>query len=344
MMNSLDKTVERLVVAGGTADERQEILRSAANALSERGYLVLRAPNVSQELRQAGLTAETLGSPAALAAAGLDLQLAQEYALLRAARIAPAAKVLLLCDGGAMDGRRLLTENDGWDQLLGTLGVPEVLLRDSYGAVFCLAPEAADSWAGHPHLRVVSSGEAEQLTAEILAFLGDPGPVEIERRFLIRMPDPAWLSARRGCRPVNVEQAYCQNAAGETYRLRQRGANSGYIYFVTVKHGYGAKRTEIERRITAAEYQQLLAQAVGEVRWIRKTRWCLVYQGRYLEIDVYPFWQDKAILEAELLHEADAVEIPPEITVIQEITGDPDYSNYALARPETATPDGTREV
>jgi CYTH domain-containing protein len=34
-------------------------------------------------------------------------------------------------------------------------------------------------------------------------------------------------------------------------------------------------------------------------RPIRKTRYCLTYKNQYFEIDVYPFWNDKAIIEIE---------------------------------------------
>ena len=30
---------------------------------------------------------------------------------------------------------------------------------------------------------------------------------------------------------------------------------------------------------------------------IRKTRYCLTYESQYFEIDIYPFWNDKAIVE-----------------------------------------------
>ncbi len=37
---------------------------------------------------------------------------------------------------------------------------------------------------------------------------------------------------------------------------------------------------------------------------LRKTRWCMLYAGRVLEIDVYPFWEHTAVLEIELPDDA----------------------------------------
>ena len=67
-------------------------------------------------------------------------------------------------------------------------------------------------------------------------------------------------------------------------------------------------------------------------RPIRKTRYCLTFGKQYFEIDVYPFWQDKAILEIELSDESDQICFPDMIRVIKEVTDDPTYKNAALAK------------
>ena len=51
----------------------------------------------------------------------------------------------------------------------------------------------------------------------------------------------------------------------------------------------------------------------------------------YLELDVYPFWKDKSILEIELSKEDDEISIPNEIEVIKEVTDDESYKNVNLA-------------
>ena len=67
-------------------------------------------------------------------------------------------------------------------------------------------------------------------------------------------------------------------------------------------------------------------------RQIRKTRYCLTYQNQYFEIDLYPFWQDKAIAEIELSDENAQVVFPEQIQVIKEVTGDESYTNASLAK------------
>lgn len=88
---------------------------------------------------------------------------------------------------------------------------------------------------------------------------------------------------------------------------------------------------EIERRLSKDEYLRLLMDADTSKRQIRKTRYCLTYGNQYFEIDVYPFWQDKAIAEIKLSYEHAEIVFPKQITVIKEVTEDESYKNASLA-------------
>ena len=91
-------------------------------------------------------------------------------------------------------------------------------------------------------------------------------------------------------------------------------------------------REEIEREISEEEYLALLKEADPARHPIRKTRWCLPYEGHTLEIDLYPFWEKQAVLECELESEDEAFAVPPELSILREVTGDPQYLNSSLAR------------
>jgi CYTH domain-containing protein len=56
-----------------------------------------------------------------------------------------------------------------------------------------------------------------------------------------------------------------------------------------------------------------------------------MYEGQYFEIDLFPFWSDRALCEVELSHEHAPVNLPPALKVIREVTDDAAYSNAALA-------------
>ena len=65
---------------------------------------------------------------------------------------------------------------------------------------------------------------------------------------------------------------------------------------------------------------------------IYKDRYCVNYMGQLLEIDVFPFYSDRAFLEIELSDEAQPIFIPPWLEVIKEVTEDQRYTNASLAR------------
>ena len=92
------------------------------------------------------------------------------------------------------------------------------------------------------------------------------------------------------------------------------------------------KRIEIEKRLSKDEYLNLLMNADINKRPIRKTRYCLIYKNQYFEIDLYPFWDDKAIVEIELNNEEQEIEIPEQLKLIKEVTHDNNYKNSELAK------------
>jgi CYTH domain-containing protein len=56
-----------------------------------------------------------------------------------------------------------------------------------------------------------------------------------------------------------------------------------------------------------------------------------MWHSQYFEIDVYPFWQDQAVVEIELSQPDTPVEFPDFLELIREVTDDPSYRNRALA-------------
>ena len=155
---------------------------------------------------------------------------------------------------------------------------------------------------------------------------------EIERKFLIRRPAAAWLEAN--CEGSDIIQTYLKTeATGHSDRVRRREGKDGVVYTHTVKRRISdLRREEQEREISEREYLALLQRADPERRSIEKRRYVLAYEGKDFEIDVYPFWQDRAVMEIELADEAEAVKLPPEIEIIKEVTRDRRYTNAALAR------------
>ena len=358
--------ITKIVVTGGPSGGKTTGMSWIQNAFSKLGYTVLVVPETATELIGGGVTPWTCGTNLDYQRCQMRLQLEKERLFEQAARTMNAEKILIVCDRGAMDNRAYM---DGleFSQVLDDIERSEVHLRDSYDAVFHLetaakgavdfyttennkarteTPEQAvavddkliAAWTGHPHLRIIDNStdfreKMKKLIAEIQFFLGEPDPFEIERKFLIEYPDIKALEALPNCRKVEIIQTYLKAKDGDELRIRQRGENGSYVYYKTLKHTVtGMKRVEIEENLTQDEYLQLLMEADPALRQIRKTRYCLTHENQYFEIDVFPFWTDRALMEIELHDGNEEIRFPKQMKVIKEVTDDQNYKNASLAR------------
>lgn len=157
-------------------------------------------------------------------------------------------------------------------------------------------------------------------------------PLETERKFLIAMPDPELLDAL-GFDRIEITQTYLLAPSIDfSSRVRLSITDGRRVYTATEKQRLSdLTRTELEREISEREYTRLLKKADPALRPIKKLRRTAPYAGVLLEIDIYPFWQDRAILETELKSEDQPVSLPDYIRVIREVSFDPRYTNRSLA-------------
>jgi CYTH domain-containing protein len=156
---------------------------------------------------------------------------------------------------------------------------------------------------------------------------------EIEMKYLIAMPDAAFLSAQPGCEIWQIEQIYLTAEPGTTRRIRMVSEGGETRYYKTFKRRISAMTAEEdEGLITAEEYEAFRAERNPELAAILKTRYRVPYAGQVLEFDVYPFWTDRAVMEIELESEAQTPVIPDWVNVLRDVTADFRYKNVALAR------------
>ena len=357
--------MKKIVITGGPCAGKTTGMSWIQNAFTERGYRVLFIPETATELISGGVAPWTCVSNQEYQKCQLKLQLEKENVFEFAASKMDAEKILIVCDRGALDNKAYMTEAD-FAVALGYVNKNEVELIDSYDAVFHLvtAAKGAESfyttanntartetveeaaalddkliaaWTGHPHLRIIDNsvdfeGKMKHLIAEIASFLGEPEPYEIERKFLIEYPDIKLLESMPNCRKVEIIQTYLKSENDEEVRIRQRGAGGHYLYYETRKKAItGLKRVEMERRLTKDEYLERLMDADPTKRPIRKNRYCLSDGNQYFEIDIYPFWQDKAIMEIELSDPEEEIRFPKILTILREVTEDETYKNASLA-------------
>lgn len=356
----------KIVITGGPCAGKSTAMSRIQKEFMQKGYTVLFVPETATELITGGVAPWTCGTGGDFQKCLLKLQLEKEKIFERAASTMNSDRILIVCDRGALDNKAYMSPEE-FEDALGEISVNEIELRDSYDAVFHLVTAAKGAegfytkannaartetveqardlddkliaaWTGHPHFRVVDNStdfeqKIQRLIIEIASFLGEPEPFEIERKFLIEYPDIKWLESLPNCQRVEIIQTYLNSNSDDEVRIRQRGADGNYIYFQTIKRKVsGLKRIELEKRLSQNEYLQLLMNADTTKRQIRKNRYCLTYNNQYFEIDVYPFWDDKAIVEIELNDEDGEIVFPGQLKVIREVTEDESYKNASLAR------------
>ena len=358
--------ITKIVITGGPCAGKTTAMSWIQSNFTKLGYTVLFVPETATELITGGVAPWTCGSNVAYQKCQMKLQLEKDKIFEQGSASMSVEKVLIVCDRGALDNKAYMTDLD-FSCVLEAIGCNEVELRDNYDAVFHLVTAAKGAekfyttannaartetveqaaalddkliaaWTGHPHLRIIDNAtefenKLKRLIREINSFLGTPVPFEIERKFLIEYPDLEELEKLPNCSRGEIIQTYLMASDGSEARVRQRGADGNYIYTHTAKRKMtDTKRVEMERRITKNEYLRFLMDADPDRRPLRKTRYCLTYGTQYFEIDVYPFWKDKAIAEIELTDEDEPINFPEQIKVIREVTDDETYKNSFLAK------------
>lgn len=357
--------ISKIVITGGPCGGKSTALGRIKDRFTAKGYRVLFVSETATELISGGVAPWTCGTNGEFQKCQMKLQLEKERLYEKAASTMDADRVLIVCDRGAVDNKAYMN-GDELEAVLEFIGCDEEALMQGYDAVFHLVSAAKGAeefyttannsartetvaeaaalddtvlalWSDHPYHRVIDNRygfeeKLEKLLKEIEAFLEKDAPLEIERKYLIEYPDMEWLACQPHCRRAEIVQTYLKGGDGEE-RIRKWTESGSVRYYHTVKHSLtGLKRIEKERVIDGEEYAALAQRADPERRPLSKTRYSLDYKGQCLEIDIYPFWSDRAILEVELENEGAEVLLPPEIRVIKEVTGEAEYKNSALAR------------
>lgn len=358
--------ISKIVLTGGPCAGKTTALSWISNYFTKIGYGVLFVPETATELITNGVTPWTCGTVCDFQMLNLKLQKYKEKIFEKAAKTMDNEKILIVCDRGMLDSKAYMKEID-FKKILKDLKTTEIKERDSYDAIFHLVSAAKgkeeaytlsnntartesleeakklddkiiSAWTGHPHFRIIDNStdfeeKLEKLLKEISAFLGEPEPLEIERKYLIYFPNLKELEEMPNCTKVDIVQTYLKSIDNSERRVRARGIDGEYMYYLTEKRKISElKRVEVEKRLTQDEYLKYLMEADNTLHPIHKTRYCLSENNQYFEIDIYPEWDKQAIMEIEISNENEKIQIPSFIKVIKEVTEDEKYKNYNLAK------------
>ena len=154
--------------------------------------------------------------------------------------------------------------------------------------------------------------------------------LEIERKYLIRMPDSELLSRLPAS---EIEQIYILSPEGPRERIRRSDYGGKIEYTHTrEKRQNDLSRVQMEEEIDEERFRELRSRADPSRGVIRKKRLIYSFDGQAFEIDVFPFWDDRALMELELDDEGQELRFPPRIEIVREVSSEKNYTNSALAR------------
>ena len=156
--------------------------------------------------------------------------------------------------------------------------------------------------------------------------------VEIERKFIIKLPDLEYLKTLSSYTESEIEQIYLEAGRARTHRIRARKKNGTCTYTETEKIRIDeVSAIENEREIDEKEYLLKKQKQKKDTKAIIKRRITVDYRGFVFEIDIYPEWHKTCIMEVEMPSKDTVIDLPPFIEVQEEVTGKKEYSNASMA-------------
>jgi CYTH domain-containing protein len=134
---------------------------------------------------------------------------------------------------------------------------------------------------------------------------------------------------------VEIEQVYLRpKNRDEEIRIKRRGRDGSYLYFLTRTRTAGS-RIEEEELITEQHYESLARLREPGTDVLIKERASFLWNGRHIEIDRYRGrYEGLSVVEVEPCDTAGAettIQLPPFIAVQKNITHNPRYDEKHMA-------------
>uniref|UniRef100_A0A8D8L7L1 NadR/Ttd14 AAA domain-containing protein n=3 Tax=Cacopsylla melanoneura TaxID=428564 RepID=A0A8D8L7L1_9HEMI len=214
--------------------------------------------------------------------------------------------------------------------------------------------KAAAAWIGHPYFDVIdNSSDFESKICRMIAGVcqklgidtGDRLKTDSKKRkFLVKspLPDGEGKFPER-YQDFDVVHHYLQTGGPQVQaRLRKRGQKGHWSYTHTIrKPKIHNQVVEVKTQLTHRDYINMLQQKDDSHWAIFKKRRCFIHNNQYFQLDVYkepchPRCKGLILLETYSALENDELlsRLPKFITIIKEVTGNPDYSMFNLSLKE----------
>ncbi len=354
--------ITKIVLTGGPCAGKTTALQRIEKEFTEKGYKVFIIGESATELITAGARPfGTLSIPTYQFQKGiLGYQLYKEAMYENFANTLPEnTKCLLVCDRGALDNKAYI-DKDSFAKILEELDLKEIDLLTRYKMIlhlvtaakgaeefYTLANNEARSetkeearklddttlncWMGHPNLHIIGNDQSfaekmDEVRDTIHRELGIPVPTQQQRKFLIDLNSISQLPLPI-TKKMRIEQTYLDGKEEDCFR--KMSDENASMYFEIHKKDTDDPKVRIKtmRRMTEKEY---LRQTMSIDRQpLMKDRYSFVYHDQYFRLDIFR-QLPLCLLEVEPTEKRTEISLPPELTVLDEVTENPEYRNFSL--------------
>lgn len=350
-----------IVLTGGPSSGKTTVINSIQEYFRQMGYNVIVIPEAATLAINSGIKPFGENALDGITYQRIILKrqlVAEETAKMAAEKM--GNNTIIIYDRGTLDGYAYVTD-DEWDYVLASLGVDRRELLCNYDAVLYLegsksfftkennaaryeadAEDALEkgrrvlkSYLTHDNLMVVQPREhvedkQHEVVSIIQNMLGCPVQLRDQRKFLVDSIDVKALEdyANR----VVITQDYLDIDDSFEYRIRKVEQNGNYTYHYNVQKPVegGLREVVKESSISKEDYERFLKAKSPDRETCVKERYSFVYANQYFKLDVFP--SGLMILEVNVTKQNPDITLPPFISVLEDVTNDPNYRNINMTR------------
>lgn len=349
----------KIALTGGPCGGKTTSIQAIEEEFKEKGYHVIVVPEAATILINSGI--RPFGNNA-LTMDGfqkyvMETQLFLEEQATKAAKEIDAPTIIV-CDRGLLDDKAYVSD-ETFKKLIKDFNVTQFELLNRYNLVIHLTtaadgkeeyyttsnngarietPEEArqkdrrtlESWLGHDNLKIMGNDtdfetKIANVIREIYQMLKAPYPIQKQEKYLVDTFDKELIMQLHPV-IIDIEQYVQDKDNGDIiYRKSTKDNETKYTKITKTDTQTPEERIVTRKNISEDEYYSNMP---SNIKPIRKRRYCFAYQNQYFRLD--EFESGLTILEIEDTNKTRRRVFPNFVSVLEDVTTNPDYKNVAI--------------
>ena len=355
--------ISKIVLTEGPCAGKTTALARIEQDLQEKGYQVLIVSESATELIKGGIRPFGKNSVSMFDFQKIIIpyQLKKESTYEEAIKFLPDhQKVVIIFDRGVMDNKAYISQEE-FEVILKEQKLNKIELLDRYDMVIHLVTSALGkeefytldnnqartesveeakimdrktlaSWLGHNNLIIIDNKDnfeekINNVLTTIHNLLGNPLSLKKQRMFTVDLNNSSLIE---NCVQIELEYYYLESDDYEK-RIKKRIQNNQITYYLTIqkREKDGLSKIVLDKKINPKEALKLLnSQKIKSS--LKKTRFCFERNRQYYKLDIYPN-SDVGLLQLDMTVENPSLNLPKELKILEEVTGDFNYQSYNIS-------------